>query len=981
MARVSGNDKEKPLRGVVFCCTSIAVEQRSELAAIGIEMGAEQQLHLTSDVTHLVVGETNTPKYKYVAREREDVRVVKAEWMFAVRDAWVSAEEIDLDVLEREHRWKPLEGLAVCITGFDNLEFRAQLQEHIQENGADYRGDLTKSVTHLIAAGPKGKKYEYAESWGITVVSLKWLKESLDRGMNLDASLYHPKLPLDDQGKGAWNRKVRLQSTDLKRQRETVTTDDRPRKLRRTHSERISNQSENLWGDIVGSGSQTNTSERGQLRPSRSMSHVRLQVEESKSFATDTSTKEHNGIEDKPDVKDLSKPTISKKPGYMSSCTVYLSGFGKKQTSILRHILLENDCQIVDGMDDFDPSATRCYVLVPYTSQPRDVPQPSKRKQPLSTVTEFWVEECMERKSFVDPLEYVPAQFPRIRPVEDFQDQIINATGFGGRETLHIQKLTTLLGATYDEYLRSRVTVLVSSSSAPQEDKFVLAYQHKIPVVREDWLWSCIHSGKAQDTKPYLLKIPSAIKARAQRIEHEAQNSVRKPAARAEENRNLTHKTVVSEHTKVKIQAPTETKPKSKPGADFFEDTSTSVKPFKQQAASSPMEQFPKATRSSASATSPRKQWRTPKPEESITITRAQGANANELDRLHHLSPDRSKDVETQQSERVRDLPDRSSNLSPNLQPLCEISPNSPPKPGSRSKNSPSGCSSQNRRSASIFAKCDGAASSEENPPEPASASITSINSAIHELLRKRPKIKPQGPEETHSTSPSRKPKTTRLLGRALSNMSNHSASSSAAKAHPNAETQGPTRASSVDSLNTDGVGSVIGSLDHDLTDQNSRNGVDSQPNSRPSSRRSHIVNRYSTDSQILKGKADNWLIHGAPASAKEGNGLIKTTSNPDSLDSKLLARYGEESLTPGFGTGEEELPAMTQLLWEEPEESKRLREVMVEGKKGRERPKEEKAMDYSKAFDRKIRDDEVVAAAGWGAEGRTRTKSKGKER
>lgn len=113
---------EKPLRGAVLCCTSILPEQRATIAEIAKQMGAEHKLDLTSDVTHLIVGGVDTPKYRYVAREREDVKVLRPEWVEAVRQAWMHAEELDLAALEKQYQLLTFTGLAICLTGFDNCK-------------------------------------------------------------------------------------------------------------------------------------------------------------------------------------------------------------------------------------------------------------------------------------------------------------------------------------------------------------------------------------------------------------------------------------------------------------------------------------------------------------------------------------------------------------------------------------------------------------------------------------------------------------------------------------------------------------------------------------------------------------------------------------------------------------------------------------------------------------------------------------------
>lgn len=216
-------------------------------------MGAEHKLDLTSDTTHLIVGSTDTMKYKYVAKEREDIKVLRPEWIEAVRDHWMNDRPMNLQELAGKFRVPTLAGLRICITGFEDLLFRAQLQKNVIENGGEYTGDLTKDVTHLIAAGAQGRKYEYGMQWQKKVVSLQWYKDTLERGMQLDESLYHPTTPPNEQGLGAWNRKPKSTSFSSKRPREENAGPEPSRKLRRTASARLGSQNQSLWTDIVGS--------------------------------------------------------------------------------------------------------------------------------------------------------------------------------------------------------------------------------------------------------------------------------------------------------------------------------------------------------------------------------------------------------------------------------------------------------------------------------------------------------------------------------------------------------------------------------------------------------------------------------------------------------------------------------------------------------------------------------------------------------
>lgn len=86
-------------------------------------MGAIHKFDLTSDVTHLLVGETNTEKYKFVARERSDVLVLLPKWIEAVREAWMEGEDTDIKVLEEKYKLPTFHGLSICVTGFDDSKY------------------------------------------------------------------------------------------------------------------------------------------------------------------------------------------------------------------------------------------------------------------------------------------------------------------------------------------------------------------------------------------------------------------------------------------------------------------------------------------------------------------------------------------------------------------------------------------------------------------------------------------------------------------------------------------------------------------------------------------------------------------------------------------------------------------------------------------------------------------------------------------
>jgi DNA replication regulator DPB11 len=133
-------------------------------------------------------------------------------------------------------------------------EQRRHIQEMVDQNGAEYHGDLTKTVTHLIAATPSGKKYEHALNWRMKIVSLEWLQQSLERGMVLDEALFNPTTPVEQRGQGAWDRREFPSPAPGKRSRDAEPSqalNPFRRKLRRSASTKMGSQSEALWAGIT----------------------------------------------------------------------------------------------------------------------------------------------------------------------------------------------------------------------------------------------------------------------------------------------------------------------------------------------------------------------------------------------------------------------------------------------------------------------------------------------------------------------------------------------------------------------------------------------------------------------------------------------------------------------------------------------------------------------------------------------------------
>lgn len=212
------------------------------------------------------------------------------------------------------------------------MAFRTKIHNDATENGAEFRKDLTKSVTHLVARNTEGEKYRFATQWNIKVVTVKWFQDSLERGMVLDEEKYHPHLPLEEQGVGAWNRSLPAIKNLIGRER-TAADDDpsnqRPRKkLRRTASTKLVGQNENIWGDIVGAGflNDEATESRNDEMQEPSFEKPKHAVQAAKSFASETTFNE---------TLDNRQPELPARAhaGFLDGCYFFIHGFSSKQVS------------------------------------------------------------------------------------------------------------------------------------------------------------------------------------------------------------------------------------------------------------------------------------------------------------------------------------------------------------------------------------------------------------------------------------------------------------------------------------------------------------------------------------------------------------------------------------------------------------------------------------------------------------------------
>lgn len=475
-----------------------------------VDLGGVHKYDLTPDVTHLIVGEYDTPKYRHVAKERPDIRPMAAGWVEAVRDLWVEDADIDFAALEETWRLRTLETsggdlsiteqqpvrgrLLCCLTGFDDPEKRQEIIDMIIASGGDYTGDLTRRVTHLLVHKPEGRKYTAARSWSIQTVSIEWLQDSIKRGMILDEKCYDPLLPKEERGKGAWTKRE-VETVSLgKRLREGASAAhlEGKRKLRKTASMKLNSQRDNLWGDILGKPPTADPSARPAEEPTQPNTPSPLQAQPSgKSLDTQGSR--------------LASLTTSE-DSVFAACCFHIYGFTHKKAEILVNAVASLGGLICNSIDDV-ASNSGAQLIHRFLIVPQDSPAASHPSLPenVQIVTEFFIEKCLHKKQLFNPNDSVIGQPFPVFPIDGFQELAICTTGFTGVDLHQVYKTILQLGASYDEKFKEQNSLLLCSAlGSARKVKLDSALLWGVPVVSVEWLWSCISTGFKVPIKDFM---------------------------------------------------------------------------------------------------------------------------------------------------------------------------------------------------------------------------------------------------------------------------------------------------------------------------------------------------------------------------------------------------------------------------------------------------------------------------------------------
>lgn len=345
---------------------------------------------------------------------RPDVKVLSTRWVDVIYKHWISGEDIDPLTYEAEHQFPVLYELKISVTGIaDGIIYipvrdakankavaeRKRIEEICCQESASYHPDLTRGVTHLIAAAPTGKKYEFARNHNIVVVTPEWLTDSIERGMALDEQFYDPTLPPEQIGVGAKPAKktVQIEVAELRGKR----------KIRKLTQDKLGGQSQTLWDDIVGQAANAKPAKRDEWEESLNIGKGIFESNDrSDNRRSSTTVRQTSGV---------SLVASARMGGMFASACFWMWGFEDTQMASLNIAVLPHKGAIVNSLEDLTAASGFIwrFVVVPRAKRIKDCPM---IPEDITMVTEWWLESCLYYQKLVTPI----GDFTTM-PIEEFE--------------------------------------------------------------------------------------------------------------------------------------------------------------------------------------------------------------------------------------------------------------------------------------------------------------------------------------------------------------------------------------------------------------------------------------------------------------------------------------------------------------------------------------------------------------------------------
>ena len=342
-------------------------------------------------------------------------------------------------------------------------------------------------------------------------MGVEWLDQSLERGMILEENLFHPLLPVEKRGAGAWVRKSTSTTSLGKRTRGAEPAGARSRKLRRTASAKLERETSGIWDNIIISESKAEVKksewdDEAEQKPGKSRGCDEIQ---SDSGPLMKGTKSVSPSEYNLSGKSVHRDTPRK--DIFSGRHFVLHGFNDKKTAVLEDHIRSRDGNICDFEATMNAGShvtdSAMYMVVPHNMPPEQYPDAGREiKLRDILATELWVQRCLHRKLFEEPSSHVANLPLKCFPTPGFQELKVCSTAFQGVDLLVMATLVRTLGANYDQLFDPTTSVLVCNDAKASVEKLGHAAIWGVPAVRAEWFWDSARNGKRMPYGPYLLQ-------------------------------------------------------------------------------------------------------------------------------------------------------------------------------------------------------------------------------------------------------------------------------------------------------------------------------------------------------------------------------------------------------------------------------------------------------------------------------------------
>lgn len=174
--------------GTVVCFSNILHDERVKLTKLVQMMGGRVPKPLDLSVTHLVVGHVGS--VKYLTATEYNIKIMTKDWIYHLWKVGASKYVCANDGKWEEFMCPLFHGCKICLTGFSAVD-KVQIQKLVAKFGGEYSGAMKLNfTTHLIVNKPEGQKYKMAQKFGVKVVNIDWLHDSIEKGHCLDNLKY-----------------------------------------------------------------------------------------------------------------------------------------------------------------------------------------------------------------------------------------------------------------------------------------------------------------------------------------------------------------------------------------------------------------------------------------------------------------------------------------------------------------------------------------------------------------------------------------------------------------------------------------------------------------------------------------------------------------------------------------------------------------------------------------------------------------------